>query len=644
MAWAFNIEVDGARDAGGLFLGQEDGSCQDMFGLRESDGALRRYTQAPFIGVSGKKAAYHSYAFTNVEPGQYRILYSFVNKENTYHPGACPLRNADVLDLRTQPGEWYVDVLIRGTDALLTIDSLFTDQDAEAQPHALIDSIRITRLKNAEVSKPLEVEPSDGATSSSTEGDHSALFGLFSRPYSAQSDLDRYLQPFQGEDLAALDGYLAEALDGVDVESLSPESLCIWLLSYVSQTMTLAKAHTGAYALNMGTGNCYFRALALCALCKRSGIPARPVVLWESRLSHVVADVYYDDAWHQFDPTYGCLFYSRSEYDGQGLVPSARQLRTEPSALDYCLRVDAPIWSGDYVRTTDMIPMTPDYIPPNYTGTGGVPILQYLRNMFWKTNSWGPEFGGRTMSYPIQLDFASRLPVTFGLDNQNPYDSVVIYTGACYHIGCVNTFTFSGYTPGRYHVHYDFMDKSRAFQPGVLALRGLSVLSTSSVPGEWSVDLHVYEEGASFLLDVLQDELEYKNPSFKAVDSVHISPVDTFQWTVLPQPPVVDITQPVELEADYVGTVGSATLQWYRDGMPILGAEDRVLELEPTSPKGLTGKYTLQVMDGTGVHETPPVIIAPEQVSALSWGICVLPLSIALLAVLRGRFRVQAAG
>jgi hypothetical protein len=74
--------------------------------------------------------------------------------------------------------------------------------------------------------------------------------------------------------------------------------------------------------------------------------------------------------------------------------------------------------------------------------------------------------------------------------------------------------------------------------------------------------------------------------------------------------------------------------------MPILGAEDRVLELEPTSPVGITGKYTLEATDEAGVHETPPLLLAPDQVPTLSkGGLCLVAgLVIALASALMVRF------
>jgi hypothetical protein len=147
---------------------------------------------------------------------------------------------------------------------------------------------------------------------------------------------------------------------GGSTEGLDPETFCLWMLSFVSQKMELSKAHTGAYSLDMGNGNCYFRSLAFCALCKRLGLPARPVALLDPGRSHVVSEVYYADEWHQFDPTYGSIFYSRPTYDGTGVILSARQLRTEPTAMDFCMRVNAEIWSATYVPTIEMIPMIPE--------------------------------------------------------------------------------------------------------------------------------------------------------------------------------------------------------------------------------------------------------------------------------------------
>jgi hypothetical protein len=83
--------------------------------------------------------------------------------------------------------------------------------------------------------------------------------------------------------------------------------------------------------LEGGAPHCSNLAFAMAAITASGGYPTRTVHTSDTaeyRNTHVVVEVYYDDGWHIYDPTYGVCFL-----DKNGAVASYKDLRLLPELI-----------------------------------------------------------------------------------------------------------------------------------------------------------------------------------------------------------------------------------------------------------------------------------------------------------------------
>ena len=84
--------------------------------------------------------------------------------------------------------------------------------------------------------------------------------------------------------------------------------------------------------LERGAPHCSNLAFAMAAITCAGGYPTRTVHTSDNAQfirTHVAVEVYYDDAWHLYDPTYGICFPNKV-----GGVASYRELRLTPELID----------------------------------------------------------------------------------------------------------------------------------------------------------------------------------------------------------------------------------------------------------------------------------------------------------------------
>ncbi|MCI0708113.1 MAG: transglutaminase-like domain-containing protein [Ignavibacteriae bacterium] len=125
--------------------------------------------------------------------------------------------------------------------------------------------------------------------------------------------------------------YLRSILDTLFFgrRGVSDEEKSIRIFQYVATSMRLKNNNgTATSMLKQGYAFCFGKSKAFTTLCRVAGMPSRQVSFMNiSKLSsHVLSEVFYDNAWHLFDPTYGIFFYSRPQYDRQGAVLSFHDL------------------------------------------------------------------------------------------------------------------------------------------------------------------------------------------------------------------------------------------------------------------------------------------------------------------------------
>ncbi len=84
--------------------------------------------------------------------------------------------------------------------------------------------------------------------------------------------------------------------------------------------------------LERGAPHCSNLAFAMAAITAAGGYPTRTVHTSDNPQfirTHVAVEVYYDDAWHLYDPTYGISFVNKA-----GSVASYKELRLAPELID----------------------------------------------------------------------------------------------------------------------------------------------------------------------------------------------------------------------------------------------------------------------------------------------------------------------
>ena len=83
--------------------------------------------------------------------------------------------------------------------------------------------------------------------------------------------------------------------------------------------------------LERGAPHCSHLAFAMAAITAAGGFPTRTVHITDTpeyRHTHVAVEVFYESAWHLYDPTYGVSFFNRN-----GSVASHTELRLTPALI-----------------------------------------------------------------------------------------------------------------------------------------------------------------------------------------------------------------------------------------------------------------------------------------------------------------------
>ena len=83
--------------------------------------------------------------------------------------------------------------------------------------------------------------------------------------------------------------------------------------------------------LESGAPHCSHLAFAMAAITAAGGYPTRTVHLTDTpeyKHTHVAVEVFYESAWHLYDPTYGVSFFDRT-----GGVASYKELRLDPELI-----------------------------------------------------------------------------------------------------------------------------------------------------------------------------------------------------------------------------------------------------------------------------------------------------------------------
>ena len=246
---------------------------------------------------------------------------------------------------------------------------------------------------------------------------HNAVLNILAVQSRLPDDNDLLID--ESEDRA----YLQSILDIIfpdGMSDLSEEEITIEIQRYVVSTLDL-KPNTGnaTKILQDGYAICGGMSVSFRALVRLAGIPARKVDMYGliSQGAHSLVDVFYDDHWHLFDPTYGLFFYSEAEYNQAGRIASLNEL-VNHAAEDWHLFkiVDQP-WKGYDIslRSSKVVRAADDYLADYH----GYPFTRAYRQMFATTFPVAYD-DNQIISFPVVVDLTQDTRFAVGeVDNSN---------------------------------------------------------------------------------------------------------------------------------------------------------------------------------------------------------------------------------
>ena len=241
---------------------------------------------------------------------------------------------------------------------------------------------------------------------------------LLSKKNQAPVEVNYFIDP--KEDHSLLDKKIAEIFpEGSD--SYTPEEKSIRVMQFVTVYLKHQNnAGTATEILHDGYSICGGKSYVFRILVRKLGLPARYVGLHytPSQGGHDLAEVYYDSAWHLFDPTYGTFVYSGPEYDKKGKIVSMDQLRSNPNT-GFMMQTTDDAWSGNYTaedRNYIVKPIKKDLFP----------LFSDDFDQYWRTevkSAFPVAYGSDSwVSVPIDADLLGKSNFTIGTQDGSHTD------------------------------------------------------------------------------------------------------------------------------------------------------------------------------------------------------------------------------
>ncbi|KAA3646374.1 MAG: transglutaminase domain-containing protein [Chloroflexi bacterium] len=188
------------------------------------------------------------------------------------------------------------------------------------------------------------------------------------------------------------------------IDNLEDEEIAIAVMQYVTTTLELKSNQGNATKiLQDGYAICGGMSVSFTSLLQLANLPTRYIGLFglPYQGSHAVAEVYYDDKWHMFDPTFGLFYYSSAEYDQSGEIASLEELASSMDGWHLFKVVDEP-WGGSYVSNMPIVPVEDDYLLDFHS----FDFVSAHKKIF--VNGFPFSYGqAQIMSFPLEIDFTS---------------------------------------------------------------------------------------------------------------------------------------------------------------------------------------------------------------------------------------------
>jgi len=224
---------------------------------------------------------------------------------------------------------------------------------------------------------------------------------------------------------------------------MHPEQICIEILKFAASHIELGPAgtETSAGYIRCQRASCGGFGNVFADLTRTACIPARYFGLFGliNAGSHALAEAYYDNSWHLFDPTFGLFFYSNSDYDRQGHVLSGREIVSskEPPTI---IQVVSKPWQKNYECERHFEPILAGQLKSSH-------YLSYWD--FGKSKEAFPIANGNraTVSFPFEIDLNSKLRYSIGEKNDSWKDMYVHY----YSTKKIGYFYLGGQCPNSVH-------------------------------------------------------------------------------------------------------------------------------------------------------------------------------------------------
>lgn len=207
---------------------------------------------------------------------------------------------------------------------------------------------------------------------------------------------------------------------------LTDEEKSLHILKYVSSVL-VSKSNSGTATsiLRKGYALCFGKSKVFTMLCRAAGLPSRQIsyIYAVDVGSHVVSEVFYDGAWHLYDPTFGILFYTNPEYENPGNVLSFHELVRNPYG-GVAYSVVAQTSSGFYDEATRSYAVS-KIEDEHRTLEEGISVASYREGI---QRTYPVAYGENDLvSYPVDANLLHDTSQWFGrVDNSN--SELALYT------------------------------------------------------------------------------------------------------------------------------------------------------------------------------------------------------------------------
>lgn len=265
------------------------------------------------------------------------------------------------------------------------------------------------------------IRPASLQNQSATTASFDNFYNLADRK---PQDSDFYIGPDENQQV------LDETLQKIfpeGTEKLSDEGKAIEIERFaVTYFKNKNNGGTATKIINDGYSICGGVSYVFRILLRTLNVPTRYVGMFYApkQGGHVLAEVYYDDSWHLFDPTFGVFVYSQPSYDKNGYILSMEELRKNTQE-GYIQQVSASskVWSGEYaqdLKNFGVKALDDDYLIEHY----GQKFNDYWRNEV--ANSFPIAYGENSwVSVPVDIDLKDKDYQAIGEKNKDSNDTAI---------------------------------------------------------------------------------------------------------------------------------------------------------------------------------------------------------------------------